>query len=187
MPKEKIFNIPNILSILRGLASAVLVYLILENYSKSTIFFLFTAIALTDWLDGTIARKFDQKTKFGKYLDPVVDRVFMILFIAAAFIKFGIINNELEFRLLPLIMTRELIAAPFWIFARKFDLKVNVKNIGKLTTLLQSVTVPIVILNWGIAAYMIIITSITGIFSGITYAKDWKKENKNEWASRRKT
>jgi len=116
-----------------------------------------------------------KKTTFGKYFDVVVDRVFMMSFVIALIVKFGIIDGELLFKLLPLMLSREIIAAPFFIFVRKCDLRVNVKTIGKTTTLLQSLTLPVVLLGWPIAIYLIIITSITGIASGITYARDWSK------------
>jgi len=179
--KENIHNIPNFLTLLRGLGAVLLVYFIFANYSKITIFFVFIALALTDLFDGEIARRFNLRTKFGKYFDVVVDRIFMISFVAAVIIKFGIINNDLIFKLLPLIMTREIIAAPFWIFVRKFDARVNVKRIGKTTTLMQSITVPAVLigLNAVVLYIFIVLTAIIGIFSGITYAKDWKKEKKN--------
>ena len=178
--KENIINVPNFLTLLRGLGAILLVYLIFEGYSKITVFFAFIAFALTDYFDGEIARRFNLRTRFGKYFDVVVDRIFMISFAIAIIIKFGIIDNELTFKLLPLIMTREVIAAPFWVFVRKFDVRINVKKIGKTTTLIQSIVIPAVLigLNVIILYILIAITAIIGIFSGITYAKDWKMEKK---------
>jgi len=172
MEKERIFNLPNFLTFLRGLGSALIIYLVFANFSKLTILVAFILLALTDGIDGPIARKLNQQTRFGKYLDPVMDRIFMIIVVASLTIKFGIINNELVFKLLPLVMTRELTAMPFFMFARKFDVRVNVSTIGKTMTGLQSVTIPWLLLDFPFAAVLIIATSITGIFSGISYAKD---------------
>jgi len=173
--RENITNAPNFLTALRGIGTILLVYLIFADYSKITVFFVFIAFALTDFFDGEIARRFNQKTNFGKYFDVVIDRIFMITFVIFLIIKFGIIDREFLFQLLPLILSREIIATPFFIFVRKFDVRINVKTIGKATTLLQCITVPTVMLGWPIAIYLILITFIVGIASGITYARDWSK------------
>ena len=182
MIKEKIYNVSNFLTLLRGMGAAVLVYLIFAGYSKLTIFIFFVALALTDLFDGEIARRFNLMTKFGKYFDVVVDRVFMMSFIIAIIIKFGIMDNELIFKLLPLILTREIIAMPTFIFVRKFDVRVNVKRVGKTTTLMQSITVPLVLIGFNhIVLYVLIaITTVIGIFSGISYAKDFNKPFKEK-------
>jgi len=172
MGKEKIINLPNLITSFRGIGTALIVYLIFADYSKLTILVVFILLALTDGIDGWIARKFNQKTKFGKNLDPVMDRIFMIIVVASAVIRFGIIDHELVFKLLPFMLTREIIAAPFYILVRKFDIRINVKPVGKVTTGFQSVTVPVVLLSLPYAIILIAITSAIGIMSGITYAID---------------
>jgi len=178
--KENIHNIPNFLTLIRGIGAAILVYLVFGNYSKLTLAAVFLAFAVTDGIDGWIARRFNQQTKFGKYFDVVVDRIFMMSFVIFLIIKFGIIDGEILFKLLPLIMTREVIAAPVYVFIRKFDVRVNVKRIGKTTTGLQSLTVPAVLFSIPFAFILIILTSIVGIFSGISYAKDFSKPFKEK-------
>ena len=175
MENERIINVPNLLTVLRGVGTALIVYMIFADYSKLTILATFIILAITDGIDGVIARRFNQKTRFGKYSDPVMDRAFMIIFVISFYIKFGMADG-LALKLLPLILTREAIATPFYIFLRKFDIRVNVKPIGKLTTGLQSVTVPCVLLGLPIALFMVILTSLVGIASGITYANDWEVE-----------
>jgi CDP-diacylglycerol--glycerol-3-phosphate 3-phosphatidyltransferase len=193
--KENVCNVPNFLTLLRGIGAIILVYLIFSNYPKLTITIVFLAFAITDGMDGFIARKFNQKTRFGKYFDPVMDRVFMISFVAALIIKFGIINDELIFKLLPLAMTREIIALPAYLFLRKGDVKIEVKPVGKIATIMQSITLPVILLGWGISILMVLLTCLVGIFSGVTYVidsynplkDDLKKEGgKNVRTGRRK-
>ena len=170
--KENIYNVPNFLTALRGFGAIVLAYLVFADYSKITLAIVFAVFAITDGIDGFVARKFNQRTNFGKYFDPVMDRIFMISFVICLIIKFGIINNELAFKFLPFIMTREIVSLPAYIFLRKGDFKIDVKPIGKLATFTQSVTLPIMLLDTNIAVLLISITCLAGLFSGITYTID---------------
>ncbi|HBZ18275.1 MAG TPA: CDP-diacylglycerol--glycerol-3-phosphate 3-phosphatidyltransferase, partial [Betaproteobacteria bacterium] len=50
--------------------------LVLPSSDKNlTAAFIFTLAAITDWLDGFLARKFNQTTQFGAFLDPVADKL----------------------------------------------------------------------------------------------------------------
>ncbi|PMH46608.1 CDP-diacylglycerol--glycerol-3-phosphate 3-phosphatidyltransferase [Vibrio sp. 10N.286.49.B3] len=71
------FNIPNILSLLRLFLIPVLVVAYYLPYAwapfaAATIFFI---ASFTDWLDGMLARKLGQTSRFGAFIDPVADKV----------------------------------------------------------------------------------------------------------------
>lgn len=69
-------SIPNMLSILRLLLVPVfLVLLILDMFVTALVVLAFASF--TDWLDGQIARRFNQITNLGKFLDPAADRLFI--------------------------------------------------------------------------------------------------------------
>lgn len=72
---DRIFTIPNIISLVRLAAIPVFWWLVLgaEDLAAATI--LYALIALTDWVDGYLARQLGQVTKLGKALDPVADRL----------------------------------------------------------------------------------------------------------------
>ena len=71
------FNIPNVLTLLRiALIPIFVLFFYLPftwAYLASTI--IFAAAAITDWLDGYLARKLGQTSKFGAFLDPVADKL----------------------------------------------------------------------------------------------------------------
>ena len=73
--KNKIFTIPNILSMLRILLIPVYgyIYIAKEDYVISAI--VLAASMLTDAIDGIIARRFEMISTFGKILDPVADKL----------------------------------------------------------------------------------------------------------------
>lgn len=70
-------NAPNILTLLRiGLIPIfVLVFYLPFSWSGAGTAFIFVLAALTDWLDGLVARTMGQSSKFGAFLDPVADKL----------------------------------------------------------------------------------------------------------------
>ena len=72
-------NLPNVLTVGRIAFVPVfaLVYAFSESYWLAAA--LFAAAALTDWLDGYLARKFEQTTPFGTFLDPVADKLIVVV------------------------------------------------------------------------------------------------------------
>lgn len=71
---DAILNVPNTLSLIRLVLSFVVFLLIgYQQFRAANLIFLF-AVA-TDWVDGYWARKYNQVTKFGRVLDPFVDKI----------------------------------------------------------------------------------------------------------------
>ncbi len=79
---KQIFSVPNILSYVRILLIPLIIvcYLTLKNYLLTVL--LIIASGLTDVVDGFIARKFDMVTDFGKFIDPVADKLTQIALMA---------------------------------------------------------------------------------------------------------
>lgn len=86
---KDIFKLPNLLSLLRIVMSAALYLLFIRHFqepgylSPLFLFILYIVIALTDMVDGIIARKFNLITELGKELDPMADKVLVFLMLFA--------------------------------------------------------------------------------------------------------
>ena len=65
------------LSVLRLLLVPVFLWLLLEDGYFVWAFFVLAFVAFSDWLDGQIARKYNQVTNLGKILDPAADRLYI--------------------------------------------------------------------------------------------------------------
>ncbi|MDH4217036.1 MAG: CDP-diacylglycerol--glycerol-3-phosphate 3-phosphatidyltransferase [Gallionella sp.] len=138
-------NIPNLLTWLRILLIPVFVsvfYLSNETLSPhlknviSTGVFLLAAI--TDWLDGYLARKLNQSSKFGAFLDPVADK----LMVAAALIllvKLGRADAIISF----IIIGREITISALreWMAKLGESKSVAVSFLGKLKTTFQMIAI----------------------------------------------
>jgi len=70
-------NLPNQLTLLRVLLTPVFVLLLLSEsaFSKQMSLMVFVIAALTDWYDGWAARKFGYTSRWGKFLDPLADKI----------------------------------------------------------------------------------------------------------------
>jgi len=178
--KEDKFNIPDILCYSRVLIGIIFAYLLFNNYNVWTVTIVFVIGALTDGLDGFFARLLHEKTEYGRKLDIITDRIFMITVVVSTIIFYIMTNNTSSILLIGMIMSREIIATPFWIIAvfRKGNITPHARKIAKLTTFLQGFAFSFVLLNWQIALYTCIITCATGALSGILYAFDSSNKSK---------
>jgi len=100
------FNIPNTLTLLRALGVPLFLYLFLVAQLPVASFLVITIGAITDYLDGKIARALNQTSEFGAKFDPTVDR----LYIAAVIIAFAI-KDYLPWWLVISIIARDLVLA----------------------------------------------------------------------------
>ncbi|WP_438991596.1 CDP-diacylglycerol--glycerol-3-phosphate 3-phosphatidyltransferase [Lentibacter sp.] len=77
-----IWNVPNILTILRLLAApavAVMFFSFARPYADWFALILFVTAAITDWFDGYLARTWKQETKLGAMLDPIADKAMVVI------------------------------------------------------------------------------------------------------------
>ena len=86
----RIWTVPNVLSFLRLLGIPLLLWLMLGPQADGWAFVVLAASAVTDWLDGKLARLLNQYSRLGAVLDPIADRLY-ILATLFAFVVRGIL------------------------------------------------------------------------------------------------
>ena len=78
-PRDRgLWTIPNLISVLRLAAVPWFMWLLLHDDRPIAAGVLLAILGATDWVDGYIARHFDQASKFGQIVDPIADRVLLI-------------------------------------------------------------------------------------------------------------
>lgn len=175
--KENIYNIPNSLSLIRIIMSPVLAALVFYGIGLIPMIILFAVAALTDFLDGFIARRYGEVTDFGRKIDMIADRVLMISIVLSIFvysIRAGLINQSNSW-LIVIIMAREIISAPFFVFALFMKNKrplPHARLFGKMATLFQGITFPMILLGWNISRIFAIATCVIGVISAGYYIYD---------------
>ena len=178
MSKYFIF-IPNLLSIVRiGLVYPILNNIYLNNFQLSIVFFIVAAI--TDALDGFLARKMNWQTDLGTILDPIADK---LLLSGTIFILW--LTEFIPFYIFIIFIGRDaviLLGAAVQMTLNELDTPMP-NLLGKLTTSLQIIYIAVVFLKeifnleFAISILDIIIIVIT-ITSLIVYALNWYKDIK---------
>ena len=123
-------HIPNLLTIVRFLLIPFILYFLLtENFVIAIIFLAISGA--TDILDGTIARKYNFITDFGKLMDPLADKATQVATLVALVLK-GII----PFWILVIVVVKEFVMVAGASFLYGKELVVYSKWYGKLSTVL---------------------------------------------------
>ncbi|MGW9402338.1 CDP-alcohol phosphatidyltransferase family protein [Arthrobacter sp. NPDC055585] len=138
---ETFWTIPNLITILRFLGVPLFVWLIVEdNYGAA--FITLVIVGSTDWVDGYLARRLDQVSAAGKWLDPVADRLALII-VATVFVVDRIAPGWFIWAIvIPDII---LILNSLLLFRGSPNLPVS--NIGKIRTALLLVGAPMLLLQ----------------------------------------
>ena len=132
------WTIPNIITIIRVLLIPVfvIVYFLDWKWAHQAGAFIFWFAAITDWVDGYLARKLNQSTAFGAFLDPVADK----LIVAAALLLITH-SYETPWITVPaiLLMSREIYISALreWMGQRGKQDLVKVSFLGKAKTMAQ--------------------------------------------------
>ena len=141
------WNLPNKITLIRILMIPIFIivyYLPLElNHIISAI--IFAVAALTDWVDGFIARKYDMVTKFGEFLDPLADKLIVVAALALLLEVYAT-----PWFAIPaiLIIGRELVISGLREWMAKIGLsnKVKVSMIGKVKTWVQMSAIAVLLI-----------------------------------------
>ncbi len=136
-------NFANILTIARIIAIPPLVLLMLSPLPMAgwAAVTLYICIALTDWLDGWVARNFDQMSEFGRFLDPIADKIL----VAAMFIAL-VANHIIDgwWLTLPIIiLTREFLVSGLREFLGPKGAVVHVSKLAKWKTTAQMIALAV--------------------------------------------
>lgn len=139
-------NLPNKLTLFRVVLIPFFVFFLLdpyfEGYGNYIAVAIFIVASITDFLDGKIARKYNLVTNFGKFMDPLADK----LLVCSALICL------IQLELIPawvviIIIAREFIISGFRLVASDNGVVIAASYWGKFKTAFQMLTVIVLILN----------------------------------------
>ena len=196
-PEEKIFNLPNMLSLLRVVLVPVffMTLIFLRYKDKAGVYvpaIIYILTGITDALDGKIARKYGLVTDFGKFIDPLADKFMVLGSFIAILTKYcltvRLVENykaDITFTifvavLFLIVLFRELAVTSLRLVVAgkqvKVDLAANI--MGKLKTVSQMVGTVVFILEPSFKAFsknhllsyiFMVIIAVTTVWSGINY------------------
>lgn len=139
-------NLPNKLTIFRVILIPFFVFFLLfpyfEGYGNYIAVSIFIIASLTDMLDGMIARKYNLVTDFGKFMDPLADK----LLVCAAMICL-IERGQIPSWVVIVIISREFIISGFRLIASDNGIVIAASYWGKVKTVCQMVMIIVLIMD----------------------------------------
>lgn len=136
---DDVATIPNAITLVRLLLLPVFLWLLFAREERAAAAFLLGGIGATDWVDGYIARRYDQVSEFGKIFDPTVDR--LLFFVAVTAIM---IDGSMPVWFGVILLAREVIVGAMMAVATVIYKipRIEVTFAGKLATFLLMFAVP---------------------------------------------
>jgi len=181
---SQILNIPNILTMMRIAAIPLLAVLLLSPSRESGFWAaaVFALASITDWLDGYLARRMGIVTVFGKFLDPIADKL-IVMAAMVMILPFGRVPAWMVL----VILGREMIITGLRGIASSEGIVIQASDLGKFKTIFQIVAILGLVLhydyNWffgiahplltvnmhNIGMFYLWIATILTIWSGVDY------------------
>ena len=173
-------NLPNILTITRILLLPFMFVCFFAEAQFGTsaewiCFVLYVVAAVTDFFDGWAARKFNQITPFGTFLDPISDKIFVGCLLVLL-VGFGRLDGVWIIPVL-LILFREFMVSGMREFLGPHDIKLPVTNLAKWKTTLQMLSLGFLVLAPAlpyvleIGRYSLLAAAILTLITGWGYIK----------------
>lgn len=179
-------NLPNKLTTMRVILIPFFVFFMLapyfEGYGNYIAVAIFIIASLTDMLDGKIARKYNLVTNFGKFMDPLADK----LLVCSAMICL-IETGQLAAWIVIVIIAREFIISGFRLVASDNGVVIAASYWGKFKTTFQMLMVIVLILNIDhpvfrvlgtVLTYVALVLTIVSLVDYIAKNKDVLKDQK---------
>lgn len=167
-------NTPNKLTVARMILVPFLVIFMLTGWGREAnrwiCLAIFVAASVTDWFDGHLARKYNLITNFGKFMDPLADK----LLVCSAMICM-IELNRLPAWVVIIIIAREFIISGFRLIAAENGVVIAANYWGKFKTVSQMIMIILLILDFGGSVFGILeqifiwLSLVLTVVSLITY------------------
>ena len=184
-------NLPNKLTLMRIIlvpffAAAMLIEAIPYRFLIALV--IFAAASITDMRDGKIARKYNMVTDFGKFADPLADKI-LVISAFACFIELDIVGAAFMI----IVLFREFTVTSIRLVAAENGKVVAANMWGKAKTVSQMVAIIVVLINCGLAEFaakgvtflagaegimtvintvLLWISAVLTLVSGVIYIKD---------------
>ncbi len=135
-------TVPNILSIFRIILTPFFILCLFSDFNNSHIIALiiFVVASVTDAFDGFYARKYDAVTEYGKFLDPLADKILVL----SAFISFTIMDL-IEFWMVGLIISRDVFITLLRMKMKRNNRTLMTSTIAKSKTTAQLILIVLIL------------------------------------------
>ena len=143
MEQRRILTFPNAITLMRLCCLPIFLWLLFSVRDRGAAAWLLGGLGATDWIDGWVARRFNQQSSFGAVFDPAVDRGLFIVSLIAI-----LIDNSMPMWFGLAVLIREITVASVMLIATAFGMERFAVSIwGKRYTFLMMFAVPLILLG----------------------------------------
>lgn len=139
---DAVFTLPNLLTALRFLGVPLFMWLVLAEREYGWGVVVLAVMGSTDWVDGYVARRFNQTSKLGRVLDPAADRL-ALLAVATTLV----LADVVQWWYLAALLVPDLVLGTASLFYFRSHPDLPVSKTGKLRTALLLVGTPLLVLS----------------------------------------
>jgi cardiolipin synthase (CMP-forming) len=179
---DRLLTVPNVITIVRLACLPVFLWLLFGRDSRVAAASLLASLGATDWIDGYIARHFNQVSELGKVLDPLADRLLFIVGVGAMIIDGGVPRWFAW-----IVVVREVVIGGALVILTALGMKrFDVRWAGKAGTFGLMFAFPMFLLAaglhgtartvWTVAAWMCGLPALAfSLFAAVTYVPAMKR------------
>ena len=178
-------NTPNLLTLFRMALIPVVVALYFIPVAGVYVTAVFLLAGLTDWLDGYLARRLDQTSPFGAFLDPVADKLVvatvLVLLVSDGDVLARVVSQKLFIVAVAVIMGREIAVSALreWVAQNGIQPSIAVSTLGKVKTTVQIIAIALLLYGQDLVGFptllvgesMLYVASALTIWSMAGYLK----------------
>ena len=178
-------NTPNLLTLFRMALIPVVVVLYFMPIAGVYVTAVFLLAGLTDWLDGYLARRLEQTSQFGEFLDPVADKLVvaavLVLLVSDGDVLARVVSQKLFIVAVVVIIGREIAVSALreWVAQSGARAGVAVSTLGKVKTTVQIIAIALLLYSQDLVGFpilligesMLYVASALTIWSMVGYLK----------------
>ena len=176
---------PNLLTLFRMALIPVVVVLYFMPISGVYVTAVFLLAGLTDWLDGYLARRLEQTSQFGEFLDPVADKLVvatvLVLLVSDGDVLARVVSQKLFIVAVVVIIGREIAVSALreWVAQSGARAGMAVSTLGKVKTTVQIIAIALLLYSQDLVGFptllvgelMLYVASALTIWSMVGYLK----------------
>jgi cardiolipin synthase len=165
--RQQILTWPNLFTLIRLVCIPLFIWLLFGRQNRAAAAWLLAVLGSTDWVDGWLARKFDQTTELGAIFDPTVDR--LLFFVAVPSL---LIDGSIPIVIAALALAREVVTASLALWAQfKIGHRIEVTWEGKTGAFLLMFAVPMFLGGNSTLSYANVLQPLAWLFAipGLAY------------------
>lgn len=172
-------SLPNIVTLARLLSVPLTIWLMIDG-NMLLAFWVFIAAGVSDAIDGYLAKRFNARTEFGAYLDPLADKTLLV----ATYLTLGWLGH-LPSWLVILVVFRDLmiVGGALVVHALTQSFKSRPMLISKINTAMQIALVTLVLArvglgfdDFGVSRVLVAAVAVTTVLSGGAYLVYWARK-----------